>query len=147
MIALMGKAGAAMIAVLALGLAGAAQAQVYKWTDEQGRVHYGEKPPPGAGATTIKPPAESGKPAAPEDFKDRDAQFRQRQLERAQREEAEAHAAQVRQRRCDDAEDELKRAESSRLYRREGGQRVYLTDAEQQAYLDKLRQVRARNCR
>lgn len=36
--------------LLALGLAAAphATAQVYKWTDERGGVHYGNKPPPNA---------------------------------------------------------------------------------------------------
>jgi hypothetical protein len=34
-----------------------AQAQVYKWVDEQGQVHYGEQPPPTAKTTTINVPA------------------------------------------------------------------------------------------
>lgn len=38
---------ALVAAGLALGLAGAALAQgVYKWTDAEGKVHYGSQPPP-----------------------------------------------------------------------------------------------------
>jgi len=40
-----------------------AQAEIYKWTDEKGQVHYGEQPPPTANTTTIKAP--SGPPSAP----------------------------------------------------------------------------------
>ena len=32
------------------------QAEVYKWVDEKGQVHYGEQPPPNANTTTLKVP-------------------------------------------------------------------------------------------
>lgn len=35
-----------LAATLAAGLPGAAQARMYKWTDEQGNVHYGDRIPP-----------------------------------------------------------------------------------------------------
>ena len=36
-------------------------AQVYRWTDENGKVHYGDKPPAGKPSTTLaKPPGVSG---------------------------------------------------------------------------------------
>ncbi len=43
-----------------------AQAQVYKWTDEKGQVHYGEQPPPDAKSSTVNVPAPgpTGAPAA-----------------------------------------------------------------------------------
>jgi len=37
--------GVALLAALALLATGTLHAQVYKWTDDKGRVHYGEKPP------------------------------------------------------------------------------------------------------
>jgi len=48
----------------------AAQAEVYKWVDEKGQVHYGEQPPPNANTTTIKVPTSAAPqadapPAAP----------------------------------------------------------------------------------
>lgn len=40
-----------------LALAWPAAAQVYKWTDENGKVHYGDKPQGAKAATTIATPA------------------------------------------------------------------------------------------
>ncbi len=37
-----------MVWLLALCLATAAQAQYYRWVDEQGKTHYGDHPPPAA---------------------------------------------------------------------------------------------------
>jgi len=56
------KTFALLFALAALG----ANAQVYKWTDEKGQVHYGEQPPPEAKTTTINvpPPASPGAPPA-----------------------------------------------------------------------------------
>lgn len=39
---------------LLLVVASAAFGQVYKWVDDKGRVHYGERPPPTVKATTVK---------------------------------------------------------------------------------------------
>lgn len=46
-----------------LAVAGPAAAQVYKWTDESGKVHYGDKPQGAKAATTIAPPATGTQPA------------------------------------------------------------------------------------
>ena len=44
----------ALYLVLALALSPIAQAQVYKWTDANGQVHYDSKPPPeGSAAQTL----------------------------------------------------------------------------------------------
>lgn len=40
--------------VLAMGLSSGLQAQVYKWTDADGKVHYGSKPPEGARANAVE---------------------------------------------------------------------------------------------
>jgi len=62
-----------LIAVAAL----CAHAEIYKWTDEKGQVHYGEQPPPTATTKTIKapPPGPESAPGdtpakAPADAKD-----------------------------------------------------------------------------
>jgi len=39
--------------LLALGMAGNSLAQVYKWVDADGRVHYGPQPPPGTKARPL----------------------------------------------------------------------------------------------
>ena len=44
----------ALIFLMALMLAGAAHAQLYKWVDTDGKVRYGDSPPPGAKASALK---------------------------------------------------------------------------------------------
>jgi len=46
-----------------LVLSGPAAAQVYKWTDENGKVHYGDKPQGAKAVTTIATPAAGTQPA------------------------------------------------------------------------------------
>jgi glutaredoxin len=43
-----------LLAVLALMLAATAAGQVYRWTDEKGRVIYGNDPPPSAKAKVVQ---------------------------------------------------------------------------------------------
>lgn len=45
----------ALILITSLLFAGAAQAQ-YKWVDKNGKVQYGDTPPPGARTSTLRPP-------------------------------------------------------------------------------------------
>jgi hypothetical protein len=48
-----------------LCLSFAASAQVYRWVDDEGRVHYSnETPPPGVRATTVNINAQPGPPSA-----------------------------------------------------------------------------------
>ena len=51
---------------LALMLAaGTASAQLYKWVDKDGKVRYGDSPPPGTKASSIKSPQSGGGAPAP----------------------------------------------------------------------------------
>src|SRR5689334_21122673 len=53
--------------------AGTAFAQMYRWVDKDGKVRYGDTPPPGAKTSSIKGPASSAAPApaaAAKDAKD-----------------------------------------------------------------------------
>jgi hypothetical protein len=52
-----------LLAVLGLLVGSTANAQMYKWVDADGKVRYGDTPPPGGKASTVKPPAAG--PAAP----------------------------------------------------------------------------------
>lgn len=57
------------LAIILLALSLPASAQVYKWTDENGQVHFGQRPPPASGAEHVPigetngalPPAEAYK--------------------------------------------------------------------------------------
>src|SRR5690349_16379583 len=48
----------------ALMACGFAQAQGYRWVDKDGKVRYGDVPPPGVKATPMKPPSGPPAPAA-----------------------------------------------------------------------------------
>jgi hypothetical protein len=120
----------AFIFLLALGFAAAASAQQFRWVDKDGRVQYGDTPPPGVKATRLKPPPTGSAPApaaaAKKDEKplSPEAAYRKRQQER---EEAEKKAAQ-------EAKDaEAKRANCSaaqaQIRQIQSGQRITTTDA------------------
>ena len=138
-------------ALLALALAlamPAASAQIYKWVDERGQVHYGEKPPAGAKPSTVKPPsAQPNAPARGEDLQSKEVEFRQRQIDRQVDEEKQAREAANRNALCNNAKERLAFAEQVNLYRREKGEKVFLTDAERQAEIASRRAAVAQNCR
>ena len=90
-------------------------AEVYKWIDEQGRVHYGDKPPEqGAREMQVDPGTGSGGPI-PSDAQRRDKTQRllrafdeERRLKQQREQRQEAEAAERRQ-RCARARDRLRR--------------------------------------
>jgi Domain of unknown function (DUF4124) len=63
-------------------------AEIYKWVDAEGKVHYSNTPPPKANVTKVKvedpaPPVGGGTPSATADYwKQKDAEFRKRQEEK-----------------------------------------------------------------
>jgi hypothetical protein len=127
-----------------------AHAQIYKWVDEKGRVHYGEKPPPGAKSSTVRKEASAppAAPKAPPDVSSQEAEFKRRQIERAQAEEAKAQDAKRRQGQCQQARTRLADAEfAGRHYTYKGGERVFLSDAEREATLSRMRQQVSEACR
>lgn len=122
----------------ALAFATAAVAQQYKWTDQDGKVRYGDVPPPGVKATRMKPPTGGAAPApaaaATKDAK-KDAKkdekpltpeqaFQKRQKEQREADEKAAKdrsTADARRANCDSAQAQLAQLQS--------GQRVARTDA------------------
>ena len=55
----------AVIFGLGVLFAAAAAAQQYKWVDQNGKVQYGDVPPPGVKATRLKPPPGRARAAPP----------------------------------------------------------------------------------
>jgi len=136
---------------------GPAAAQVYKWVDERGVTHYGERPPQGQQARPVEttPPAKPAepdtppvKPRASEDWQDKNIEFQRRRIQREQQTEREQKEAKQKQRRCILAKDDLRQMESvERLYDlNEKGERVYLDDAARKAGIERARQFVARTC-
>jgi hypothetical protein len=57
----------AAAAIVALSMAATVQAEIYKWTDQNGKVQYSQTPPAGVNATAIMPappPPNAGQPDA-----------------------------------------------------------------------------------
>jgi hypothetical protein len=131
-----------LLIIASLGFAAAAPAQHYKWTDESGRVKYGDVPPPGVNATRLRPtapgvPAAEPAPAAKEGDKplSPEAAFRKRQEDAAKAAEKQAKTEQdAREKRenCSRAQNALRSLESGQRIARtdEKGERYFLDDAQ-----------------
>jgi len=134
-----------MLAVM-LAFAAMASAQMYRWVDKDGRVHYtATPPPPGAKARALRSPAapapasaadDAAKDAGAKDARkgpltpaEQEQEYRKRQLEAQKAREKEALAAkdaEAKQENC------LRAREALRTF--ESGQRVSRTNAQGERY-------------
>jgi hypothetical protein len=127
-----------LVCALSLAVACGAAAQTYRWVDKDGKVRYGDTPPPGVNARQLSGPSA---PATAPDAAAKDANkgpltpaeqeqdFRKRQLE-AQKAEQKAAAT---------AKDQEIKAENCRRAREslatlESGRRILRTDAQGEQY-------------
>jgi len=130
-----------IVLLAALAFTGAAAAQQYKWIDADGKVRYGDTPPPGVSATPLKPPLAAPQPPAAAS-KDKaltpEAAFQKRQREREEQEEKAAKeraAADAKRQSCEQAQLSLRQLQS--------GQRIATTNAAgERAFLDDGQRVR-----
>jgi len=150
------------LAVLAL-LAGAAQAQVFCWTNKDGKRECGDTPPPGVkpaaiatpsggGGSAAPAPADSGAkaagkkpPADPEqDFKKRQAEA-QKAREKDQKAQEQADAKQA---NCSSARQALQALESGQRLSRidKDGERYFLDEQQIAAETERARDVVKKNC-
>ena len=128
-------------------------ADVYKWTDAQGRVHFGDKPPAGASETITMPSRET--PATPALSEDRiekqrrllDAYAEERRLKAEADEQARQDKAE-RKRNCADLRDDLRKQENAgSIYQLDkNGERVFLSKEEREASTEALRKEVAYWC-
>jgi hypothetical protein len=123
-----------------------AWAGLYKWTDENGKVHYSDQPPPGdvKKSETVKQPkpAAAGpavagaKPsAAPKTPAEQEMEFRRRRLEAAEAEakaKKEAEASEEKKRNCERANAQVASLQRGGRITRPGpnGEQTYLSDDE-----------------
>ena len=137
--------------VVLAALAGSSWAQQYKWVDENGRVRYGDVPPPGVKATPLKPPPRPASAPAPAAKKDDKAltpeqAFRKRQEDAQKEREKQAQAdqdTQAKRENCARAQESLRTLESGqRISRTDSkGERYYLEDAQIAQETTKARQA------
>jgi hypothetical protein len=144
----------ALFSLLLFFISAPLQAAVYQWKDENGRIHFSDRPVhENATEKSIKSPPKSSSPAAvPEDRKQR----RQRMLdvyekERAEKREAKAKEKQERKeqkRKCLEARaryDEYNSARSIYDYS-DSGERKYLNKGEREGFIAELKANVARYC-
>jgi len=125
-----------------------AQAEVYKWTDEHGRVHFSDKPPTeNAPEYQLRTPASADNTSPQESLTDAERRARQRKLsdsleaDRREMEQAAVKRKEQQARRehnCKVARAELSASKKANLvydYDQQGN-RVYHSEAQKQRYLE-----------
>ena len=138
----------ALLFAASIAFTGAALAQ-YKWTDQNGRVQYGDTPPSGVNAAPMRQRSAPALQAEPSDSKDdakdakdakkgpltpaeQDAAFRKRQqeAEKARAEQAKTDtAAAAKKENCARAQDYVRTLETGRVARYDAqGERSFLDD-------------------
>ena len=137
--------------------AAAAWAQTYKWVDKDGKVRYGDVPPPGADAQRLKAPSGPAAPAPATAEKKGDkplspeAAFRKRQEDAQKEQQKQAQAqqeAEAKRDNCERAQQQLRTLESGqRIARTDAkGERYYLEDAQIAQETQRARQLVQQNC-
>jgi hypothetical protein len=128
-------------------------AQVYKWVDEQGGTHYGERAPQGRKAEEVgqrlaNPGPAPGKAAQPS-WQEQDLQFRRRRIENEQAEAKNKQREATQAQACSQARNQVAQVRSARrLYSMdEKGERVFQSDDERNASIARLEQLVSERCR
>lgn len=122
---------------LVLCLPVVAAAEMYRWVDAQGQVHYSDSPPP-AGAKAAKtidvpPPAapSSSTSAKPKSWQEKDLEFRQRRAAEAEAQAKKDKEAKEKQQNCETARRNLAKFENATrvVTTNEKGETVYMDNA------------------
>ena len=135
--------------------AGNVSAGVYRWVDENGKVHFGDRPPADAEAETLEMPEVT--PSETPEVSVQERRERQRRLvealeeerEEKERKKQEAEAQEEkREAYCRRLLAQVKDSERiSRYYKYDKkGERVYMNDEDADAYRDKLRSTYDARC-
>ena len=121
--------------IFGLALAGTAGAQ-YKWVDKNGKVQYGDTPPPGVNASTVRPPSPgAAADKAPLTNAEKDADFRKRQMDgdaERQKQAQSEQEAKVKRENGAQAKEAVRTLEAGGRVARvdEKGERYFLDDAQ-----------------
>ena len=134
-----------------------AWAGLYKWTDENGKVHYSDQPPPGdvkqtqtlkeSKSAAAAPSAAGAKPgAAAKTPAEQEMEFRKRRLEAAEGEakaKKDAEAAEEKKRNCERANAQVASLQRGGRITHPGpnGEQIYMSDAEIANELSNARKV------
>lgn len=149
----------AFLFLVVLGFAVGASAQQFRWVDKDGRVQYGDTPPPGVKATRLKPPPAGTAPAPAAGAAKKDAEkalspeaaYRKRQKEREEADKKSAQASSesaTRRENCESAQAQVRQIQSGQRISTVNaqGERVFLEDAQVARELARAQQAVASNC-
>ncbi len=152
-----GTLAAAVLVAVGLGIGPIAEAGVYRWVDEQGRVQFSDRPPVEQEAEQVDvklPESPSGNSGQSPSMEQRrleqqkmlDAYREERELKKERRRQDAAKRAE-KKRQCHEARDRLRMYEQSRLYRlQQDGSRRFLNDEQYEQTLKETRQAVKRLC-
>ena len=145
------KAGYYLGLAMCLFLVLPVQAEVYKWTDEQGRVHFSDKPPSkDVPEYQLRTPASAESTSSQESLTDAERRARQKKLsdsleaDRRDKEQAEAKRKDQQAKREHNCMVARKQLSATKKYNKifeydQQGNRVYYDDAKKQQYLESKR--------
>ncbi len=143
-----------IILFFALMVTMSASAGIYKWTDENGNIHFGDRPVNQSKATELIYDTESraGITNSSGHNKERDRMAKELESDRKERQsnrEERRVVQKKKQKRCARARDKLLQYQQSRrIYKlKSDGERVYLDDKQRQSTMRKLNKAIAKNCR
>jgi len=123
-----------------------APAEVYQWTDANGQMHFGDRPPQdGARTIDLPAPAATAAPTPEERLEKQQKLLHAFEEERRQARDNRAQAQQdkaERQRNCIQARDRLQSYEtSSAIYDLDAtGERIFMDNSQREAFLAERRQ-------
>jgi len=147
----------ALLCAVGIAFAAAALAQQYRWVDKDGKVGYGDTPPPGAQATPLRPPvAAPAAPAAPPPAAAKrdsgttelspEAAFRKRQQERKEKDEKSAKEradAEAKRVNCEQSQASLRTLQSGQRISstNAAGERVFIDDQERAKEIERTQRA------
>ena len=148
---------ALLLSLAAIASGAAAAAEIYRWTDANGQVHYGQRPPhdvPEVRTLQVPASTESASGTDPDNAQRRERQRRMLEAYRYERERKQAAAAEAAQReqqraeRCRAIQTQWRRlAFTGRVYyKRDDGGRDYLSDEQRAAEQARLRPAYIEAC-
>jgi hypothetical protein len=149
-----------VLLIVVMGFTVAASAQQFRWVDKDGRVQYGDTPPPGVKVTRLKPPPPGGSAPAPASAAKKDAQkplspeaaFQKRQKDAQEEQDKAAKEradADVRRSNCEAAQAALRQIQSGQrmMTMNAAGERVFLDDSARAREEERAQKAVSESCK
>jgi hypothetical protein len=140
--------------LLALMATATAQAEIYRWVDENGVTVYSEMPPPDGEADRVKTaPAPSETPEAMQQQQEAEMQkledYREDKELAAEKKQQGQLSKQIDEENCRNAKDNLDKliAAAKRLVRMPDGNYVRLTEEQRQKHMEEARKIIDEYCK